>query len=89
MPDPNWTDPTSAGAKLGLLTALVTVVVTPIKFFMPRKTAEAMFVKKVEHDGTRAYVHPQEWNAMHTKLDKVITQNETWQKIAKDWVERP
>ena len=89
MPDPSWTDPTNATAKIGLLTAIVTVVVTPIKFFMPRKTAESMFVKKVEQDGTRAYVHPQEWHEMKTLLTESVDESKKWRSMAKDWMEHP
>lgn len=88
MADPSWTDPTNAGAKLGALTAIFVAVAAPFKFFMPRKTAEATFVKKVESDGTRAYVHPQEWQEMKVKMDKSIEQGEKWQNIARDWIEK-
>ena len=88
MADPSHFDIDKTTGALALLTGIVTVVVTPIKFFMPRKTAEGMFVKKVEADGTRAYVHPQEWEEMKQRMDHSIEQGEKWQSIAKDWIER-
>ena len=89
MADPSWTDPTNASAKLGLLALVVTTVLAPFKVFQTRKSAESMFVKKVEENGTRAYVHPQEWIEMRTRMDKSIEQGEKWQAMAKDWMEHP
>lgn len=95
MPDPHLSDPQKlgdygsllAGVSAGLA-ALGTAIAWPYRTFVTRKSANETFVKKVEPDGTRAYVHPQEWAEMKSKIDKSIEQGEKWQSIAKDWIER-
>ena len=73
---------------IAFLTAGWAAMTYPFKTFLTIKAADAKFVKKVEADGTRAYVHPQEWTEMKERFDKSIETNEKWQGIAKDWIEK-
>ncbi len=96
MPDPHQFDAQKTATIIGAFITVLTAITWPFRFFLPRSAADKIYVKKVEADGTRAYVHPKEWDDMkarlddtNTRMDKCLEQGEKWQKLAKDWMEMP
>ncbi len=89
MQDPNQFDYQKLGTIAALLTAISAFVMAPFRFFLPRTAADKIYVKKVEEDGTRLYVHVKEWDEMKTRMDNSMEQGEKWQKLAQDWMNRP
>lgn len=87
---------TFGGFCLALVTAVVSVVMWPYKTFITKKALlvheekdAEMFVKKVEADGTRTYVHVTEMKEIKDMLQKNLDTTEKWQAIAKDWMRNP
>lgn len=93
MSDPNHFDADKTATIGGfLLTCILTLwgsFIGLFKTFTTRAYADSTFVKKVEADGTRSYVHPKEWQEMKERMDKSIEQGDRWQKIARDWMDNP
>ena len=78
-----------ATALLAVVAFLWSMIKFPFRTFLTKKEAYSVFVKKVEEDGSRAYVHPGEWKEMKERMNKSIEQSEQWQAIAKDWMKNP
>lgn len=92
MPDPSLPshfDPQKVTQGIGVVAAIAGAVVAPFKVFMTKKEANSKFVRKVEEDGTRIYVHAEDWKEMKGLLKESIEQGNKWQAIAKDWMEHP
>lgn len=57
---------------IAFFAAIWTIFTYPFKTFLTRKSAEMTYLKIVNPDGTRPYVHPTELIAINSKLDKII-----------------
>jgi len=63
---------------VAILAALTAFFTAPFKIFETKRGADAKFVKKVEENGTRAYVHPDDFQRLETTLNDYIKESREW-----------
>lgn len=82
MADPG----TNTGLLIRVLEGLIAiwaVVRIPISIF------DGRYLKKVEKDGTRNYVHVSDWKRLEEKLDKSLADNEKYRRLVDRWMANP
>lgn len=80
---------TFVGGMIAFLSAIVAFVMWPYKTFLTQKAAKRIYLMRLEDNGSTQYVRKEDWDEMKVKMDKSFEQGEKWQRMAKDWMERP
>ena len=57
--------------------------------FATKKEVQEKCLKIAEPDGTRHYVHVDEWAPMKKLMEDNLEESRKWRSMAKDWMERP
>lgn len=77
------------GGIAAFITAIGAMIAWPFRTFETKRAAEAKYLKIVNPDGTRGYVHPSEWEPMKKMMEDNLEESRKWRAMAKDWMEHP
>jgi uncharacterized protein YxeA len=89
-------DPDKVTGILAMVTAVIAFVMAPFKVFQTKRAAEKTYLKKVEDDGRRLYVHTEDFTKFEQIHAEVMAasarkdeQIDEFQRICRDWMKNP
>lgn len=89
MDGSNHLDPNAVTGWLAALTAIVAFLTWPYRTFVTRKTADKVYLKRIEDDGTTQYVRAVDFKRLEDAVNESNEESRKWRGIAKDWMEHP